>query len=175
MSVRPDWLVLTRSERLAVLEAQRLAGASATEMASLFRNATRNSIIGTLKRVDLPLLGGSRPKVAAVKPIGGNGSAGKHRKPREITAPRPNGNKGQPKATAIVHRIAMAEAKPPRPMPVPEGLPDPSERLRLSDVTGRCKWCEGDPLTPDHSFCGQPVKEGTSWCPSHYARVYLSR
>lgn len=148
-------------------------GGSASEIARALGNgATRNTVIGKVHRLKLDARSNTVVRAEkATAPIVRRTSPSAP-PPRPA---RPHGNKGQPKAAAIQHRVAMAEAKPPVAMPVPKGLPEPSERLRLSDVAGRCKWCEGDPLTPDHSFCGQPVKGGTSWCPSHYSRVYLSR
>lgn len=37
-----------------------------------------------------------------------------------------------------------------------------------------CHWIEGDPKG-SYTFCGKPVKQGTSWCPEHYARVFPGR
>lgn len=151
-------------------------GSSASEIAkALGSDASRSSVLGKVHRLKLDTRANT-VKVAAVNPSGGNGSAGKHRGLVDAARKARNGNAGQPKAAAIQHRLTMAEAKPPSPMPVPKGLPDMADRLRLSDIGAhQCKWCEGDPLTADHSFCGAPVKGGTSWCPDHHARVFLQR
>lgn len=66
------------------------------------------------------------------------------------------------------------------PANIPEFVPQDGVVVkpgrRLVDINpGECKWCDGDPLTADHAFCGKPVKPGTSWCAEHYARVYTSR
>lgn len=109
---RPDWKALSREQQLELIEPHRLAGASASEMASLFENCTRNSIIGVCNR-------------AKVKP-----------------------------------RVE---------------LPEISARRMLIDLrSGECRWCDGDPLTADHSFCGMPARPGSSWCEAHHARVFRS-
>lgn len=149
-------------------------GSSASEITrALGVNATRNAVIGKVHRLKLD----RRVTVSAraAKP-----TAPVVRREHPAAPPprpaRPHGNKGQPKAAAIQHRLTMAEANPPVPMPVPKGLPDIADRLRLSDIGAhQCKWCEGDPLTTDHSFCGTPVKGGGSWCSDHHARVFLQR
>lgn len=163
-------------DRIELLKVLWREGKSASESARILGGGvTRNGVISKVHRLKLE----TRAKpvtVAAVKPTGGNGSAGKHRGLVGAARRARNGNAGQPKAAAIQHRLTMAEAKPPKAMPVPKGLPEMADRLRLSDIDAhRCKFCDGDPLTPDHSFCGQPVKPGTSWCSDHHARVYLSR
>ena len=70
----------------------------------------------------------------------------------------------------------MGELKPPKPLPIPDDLPELSARRRLIDLSAHeCRYCTGDPLTADHSFCGEPVKPGTSWCEKHYAVVFPRR
>lgn len=101
--------------------------------------------------------------------------------------PSQRGNPGQPKANAILGRArkrgAASEAMPlvlgRKPfregaeIDMDEGGVDVTNRLGLMDVGAHdCKWISGDPLLADHSFCGKPVKPGTSWCPEHHKRVY---
>jgi hypothetical protein len=63
----------------------------------------------------------------------------------------------------------------PLPDEAEEGVDVTGRRLGLLDVGAHdCRWINGDPLA-DHTFCGKPVKEGTSWCPEHHARVYINR
>src|SRR5690606_34908809 len=51
-------------------------------------------------------------------------------------------------------------------------LPAEAPRLRLEALGPHdCRWIDGDPKG-DHSYCGAPVKPGTSWCPDHHARVW---
>lgn len=38
--------------------------------------------------------------------------------------------------------------------------------------TKTCQWIEGQPRGAATEFCGAPVKPGTSYCGSHYARCY---
>lgn len=132
-------------------------GKSASQIAGILGGGlTRNGVIGKLNRLKMP----TRAKTAA------KASAAVSKEKRD-------GRKDQPKAAAIRHRAEMERIKPVRVLPVPKGLPEPHKRMKLVDVGAMdCKWCTGDPLTADHSFCGKPVKPGSSWCPEHYARVF---
>lgn len=88
-----------------------------------------------------------------------------------------NRNRGQPKAAAAIRHRAEVALVAPRLMPVPKGLPDVTDRITLlmaSDMGG-CMFCNGDPLTADHSFCGQPRREGSPWCDRHYRIVFPAR
>lgn len=157
---RPDWKALSREQQLELIEPHRLAGASASEMASLFENCTRNSIIGVCNRAKVKLLGHVH-----------------------VTKKKGHGNRGSPKAQAIVHRVILrkqaeerARIRPPKVMHLPRvELPEISARRMLIDLrSGECRWCDGDPLTADHSFCGMPARPGSSWCEAHHARVFRS-
>lgn len=46
----------------------------------------------------------------------------------------------------------------------------PEDAVPLLDLEhDMCRWAYGD---RDFLFCGEPVKQGTAWCPTHYAVVY---
>lgn len=52
----------------------------------------------------------------------------------------------------------------------------PNGGKTFADLTPRCcRFMAGDPITPDHKFCGARVVEGKSWCPSHYRVVFRVR
>ena len=159
--------------RVELLKALWLEGKSASQIAAILKGGvTRNGVIGKINRLKLDKR--STVSMRATKATGSNGSAGKYR--GVVNAARKARTQGQPKAAAISHRLTMGELKPPKPLPIPDDLPELSARKRLIDLGAHeCRYCTGDPLTADHSFCGQPVKEGTSWCEAHYAIVFPRR
>ena len=67
------------------------------------------------------------------------------------------------------HRLGLPAPKTHKPAPKP--------RPRRRVDAGSCQWIEGD--VPDclddggnAPFCGEPVREGSSYCPAHHARCY---
>lgn len=108
---RPDWKSLTPPQRLEILEPHRVEGASASEMAMLFTNASRNAVIGVLHRAKLPLLASlnGRPSMGKSALRIQHTVADVRERQRQSTARvNAHGNKGQPMADAIRHR---AEAR----------------------------------------------------------------
>jgi GcrA cell cycle regulator len=160
-------------ERVELLKTLWSEGKSASEIAAILKGGlTRNGVLGKIHRLKLDKR--VTVSIRAETATGGNGSAGKHR--GIVDAARKARTKGQPKAAAISHRMTMGELKPPKPLPIPKDLPEISARRRLIDLGAHeCRYCTGDPLTADHSFCGRPVKAGTSWCEKHYAVVFPRR
>lgn len=151
-------------------------GSSAAEIArALGPDATRNAVIGKITRMKLERR--ATTKVRAAAAVGRKGSADVHRgtvdgarKAREVSR---NGNAGVPKAAAISHRMEIMRRTPPKALAVPTDLPDVTRRIGLVELgDDECRWCSGDPLTADHSFCGKQVRPGTSWCDEHYSRVF---
>jgi len=136
-------------ERIETLRTMLASGHSYGEIAkALGRPLTHNSCIGKAKRMGL-----QQAKRAPSLP------------------PKRNGNRGKPKAPAIVHRVLMRPQHMPDPMP--EAGVDVTGLiglLQLNDST--CKWPIGDPLKPDFGFCGGNTKDGSPYCPVHYARAY---
>jgi GcrA cell cycle regulator len=156
-------------EHIATLTKLWLDGKSAREIAAILGGGlTRNGVIGKVHRLKLERR--AKPSVKAMKPSGGNGRAGKDR--GIVQAAR----KARAKASTVTLRPPVGELKPPKPLPIPDDLPEISARRLLIDLgPHECRYCTGDPLTADHSFCGEPVKSGTSWCESHYAVVFPRR
>lgn len=155
------------AERIDRLKSLWSAGLSASQVAAeLGGGSTRCGVIGKVHRLKLP------PRSTIISlPVGGARKG----------AGRPRGSKSYPEAREYL----LAENKrrklptPPSFEPEPfdmedgEGV-DVTARIGLveaSDTNG-CMWVHGDPLLPNHSFCGKARKGKTSWCPEHYARVY---
>jgi hypothetical protein len=169
---KPDWKTLSAAKRLEIMEPHRANGASASEMALLFVNCTRNSVIGALTRARRHLLGGdsNRPRTAS-------GVAAKR---------GGTGNPGQPKAKAIVSRArrraegvrTRVSVAPPLPLPEePEQGVDVTRLIGLADrrIGHECAWVHGDPLQPGSGFCGKPTVHDSEWCEQHHRRVYSAR
>lgn len=157
--------------RTAELKLRWLAGESAAQIAAAMGGGmTRNSAIGKITR--LKLTRGSNPALARRKaPRTVKGETGTLK--AYVAVGKVHGNKDRPRQDAVQHRAEAATIKPPRIMPVPTGLPEMSARRRLIDLrANECRFCDGDPLTADHSFCGAPVKEGSSWCEAHHRIVF---
>lgn len=153
-------------DRIERLKALWHEGKSASEIAAILGGGlSRNGVIGKIHRLKLDKR--AKPSVKAVKAKGGNGRAGKDR--GIVQAAR----KARAKASTVTLRPPMTDLKPPKPLPIPKDLPELSARRRLIDLGAHeCRYCTGDPLTADHSFCGEPVKPGASWCEKHYAVVF---
>jgi hypothetical protein len=53
------------------------------------------------------------------------------------------------------------------------GLNTLESRLRFKIVmVGGCRWVMGDPKQPDWSWCGEPLVHGSSYCMTHYKRIF---
>jgi GcrA cell cycle regulator len=74
----------------------------------------------------------------------------------------------QPPKIRVKHTVRFLTSPPPPPPPAPAPMQQPpSLNLTIYDVgEGQCRYPHGD-LLP-FFFCGQPVKEFTSYCPFHH-------
>lgn len=73
------------------------------------------------------------------------------------------------------HRLGLPAPETRKPAPKPR----PRRRVDAGLARG-CQWIEGrvpDCLDDDGNapFCGEPVREGSSYCPAHHARCYARR
>ena len=145
------------AEQIGTLKRLWANGHSASEIVSnLGGGVTRNAVIGKVHRLKLSA---RRPSVPTTS----------NQQRDSARAQRGHGNKGQPKVNAILAKAAALKAKP-LPLAKPA---DVSAGIKLTDLDkGQCHWIDGDPLTPEHSYCGEPVREGSSWCDHHHKRVY---
>lgn len=141
-------------------------GASASAIArALGGGLTRNGVLGKVHRMGL----GARRK-------------------SPVSSPKAHGNKGQPKANAIVARTIRRQedaATKARRVPTRETAPpvleegdaggvDVTRLIGLVDLTNSaCKWPVGDPLVKGFGFCGQPAAEGKPYCELHCSRSYV--
>lgn len=177
----PSWSEMDREARKAFI-LPLLPDHSAADIAAKVTGCTRNSIIGFIARhmKGHRLSQSNRRTNAEIMAAAERNVTRTRQQVREdsralaiLMHRKRNGNAGQPKAPAIMHRIEAATVKPPRILPIPKDLPEMSARKRLIDLgSNECKFCTGDPLTADHSFCGNPVRPGSSWCESHHRIVF---
>lgn len=155
MKKLPDWKTTPNEEKLEIIEPHRLKGASSTEIAMLFSNCTRNSVIGLMTRKKLPLL--------AVFTGG--------RREGHATSP-----KVQKKAKRIVNNVtAMGfqdKSAGGHEVEIKVIVDKPRDRLMtlLELKPGNCKWPVGDPRDPGFGFCGDHAPEGRSYCRLHQIR-----
>lgn len=76
--------------------------------------------------------------------------------------------------------LSTVRARQNKPHQEPASLPIGGEGVDVTSLLGimdlrddTCRWPHGDPLLAGFGFCGKPVKEGSSWCPDHHARVFI--
>lgn len=177
----PDWKGLSRDQQLEIMEPLRLTGASATEMALLFANCSRNSVIGVLRRAKRPMLGGANggKRVRPANPVSASpNKIDRASQETTIRARRVKGpkNAGVPKAKSIVdrteRRIALeAQGSNTAALQGPAWNPLPgSHPVRLEDHReGQCKW----PADPDDIkiWCSEPIEgEFKPYCAVHSRR-----
>jgi GcrA cell cycle regulator len=142
------WTDETRVERLKMLWAD---GLSASEIATLLGEVTRNAVIGKVHRLGL---------------------AG-----RKTTTRQPRQRQTSPSRT--VQRRPMFPPRPPvrAALPVLRALPAleaaPAECVTI--VTAgphNCLWPIGDPKLPDFHLCGRRKSSGVPYCEHHAAIAY---
>jgi GcrA cell cycle regulator len=133
------------AERDDQLRAMRADGMS-MQLAAAKLGCTRNSAIGRAHR--LGIIGAPRKQSQGGRPS-------RRRKPRSFAVP------------------AASNPEPSIPLELPPEPPRrPGKRCTIFEVTG-CRWIDGDPRDPDHSYCNVPRVEGLSYCPEH-ARLCLT-
>lgn len=69
-----------------------------------------------------------------------------------------------------VHRLGLTKRQSPiRPKAAPE-----PEVVKLERLTAdMCSWPEGEPGTPEFTFCGKPSVPDKPYCAAHCARAYV--
>jgi len=132
--------------RVEILKDSWRDGLSASKIAELLGEVTRNAVIGKVHRLGLAgRSAGSRP--------------GQRRAPR---APRDTLFL-QTKHTAPKRAVVA---------PIPDAAP-PALKLALRELTNRtCHWPIGDPMEPDFGFCGRQKALGVPYCSHHTAIAY---
>ena len=135
-------------EKVAILRQYWGSGKSASEIAEMIGDMSRNAVIGKAHRLGLA----GRPS-----PI-------KERKA-----------KPKPVAQSAPAAAPSSPAPAPRPQPVADNVVElqPGGGATILALTERmCRWPHGDPKKPGFRFCGKPVAEGSSYCSDHLKMAY---
>ena len=180
MADRPDWRIMPRDEKISAVKDLCAKGNSCGMIADLFRNVSRNAIIGLIHRVEKEE---GKPMTRA----GGQGKSSqsesvprmrKNSAPKPIEAPtqptpapapapkqhiRPFNAQLKADAAPIKDRLLPAEQRGSfKPLP---GV----KPIALVNITllGKCRWpVEID--QPGHFYCGDTTAEDSVWCAHHY-------
>jgi len=130
-------------ERVEQLKKLWTEGLSASQIARVLGEVTRNAVIGKVRRLGLA----------------GRASAPRIERPRY---PKP--------ARRIVSKVAMPE---PVIIEEPEPEPEPGEWTTVLTLRERmCKWPIGNPGDANFRFCGRKAGEGASYCVEHSRKAY---
>lgn len=152
-------------ERTETLKRLWADGPSAAEIAAALGDGfTRNAVIAKAHRL----------KLAERRAVG----ASAQRRPKPM---KPNGNKGQPKVNAIVHRARAMQSLPPTPIPADDetdtGI-DITKCVGLLDLNNHtCRWPVGPDTGAKQMFCGchaDLIATGP-YCDRHTARAEAHR
>jgi GcrA cell cycle regulator len=141
----PGWT----GARVEWLKAFWADGLSASEIAGLLGEVTRNAVIGKVHRLGL-----AGRKTTSRKPL-----------PRR-TSPR-RGKSGHVERRQPPARFVRPASPLPSPTPV-AALMLPLRQLR----DNQCRWPVGDPLEDGFGFCGCQKAPGVPYCAYHAAIAY---
>lgn len=145
-------------ERVTLLTQLWGNGKSASEIAEIIGNVTRNAVIGKAHRLGLsgrpsPIKKIAPSQATAVK-VERRPAAAKR---REVKAPKPEAPKS---ARVVMHPKAQIDDAP-------------AGGATILDLTERmCRWPIGDPRETSFRFCGRTRKEGMPYCTEHAAKAY---
>lgn len=178
-----NWNDLTREEKIDLLKKQIAKRKSASEIASMFRGATRNAVIGLCHRAKLRLPGkqkdatregqqraNSHARRAAVKEVNAfrAASAEVSKKPTVVERiPEPTPIKVAPVPT-IEPPEPVSEVEAAEPTPSEDEVTQPGP-VSMMDLTNKhCRW----PLNAGYRgvpvdkmmFCGEPPMTGSRYC-----------
>ena len=143
----PGWTD-TRTERLKKLWAD---GHSASGIAALLGEVTRNAVIGKVHRLGL-----AGRKTTSRRPV-----------PRR-TSPRRNGSGCAGRRLPPARIVRPASPLVPAPLPSVAALMLPLRQLRAD----QCRWPIGDPKEAGFGFCGCQKAPGIPYCGHHAAIAY---
>jgi GcrA cell cycle regulator len=133
---------------------------------------TKNAVIGKISR-----LGYDRPRGVVREQYG-------RRKKTIIKRKPPNGTAS--KLHSIAQKLGGINKKLARHLlmqdgaerlqEMPDGVVVPlNERRNITNVTAdQCRWCFGDPQSPDFHFCHHTKIPGLHYCELHAAKVYVT-
>lgn len=136
-------------ERVSLLTKLWGEGKSASEIAKVMGDVTRNAVIGKAHR--LKLSGRSSPiQNNTKKPVA-----------KVVSAAASNLN------------IEPSKRGRPKRILVEPSADIPVRRVKLADLKDRqCRWPLGDPRDEDFSFCGCPAMPGIPYCQAHAQVAY---
>ncbi|MEM1287632.1 MAG: GcrA family cell cycle regulator [Pseudomonadota bacterium] len=163
-------------ERVEVLKTMWLAGSSASQIAAVLGDVTRNAVIGKVHR--LGLSGRGKPTST---------SAPRPRKPRATSSysskPRRSPTRGGPVsvgATALrtnpdANVVVALDAEPAVRGRADLVLVGESPQLSIQELNeDTCRWPVGDPLKDDFHFCGRKALENQPYCEYHCGIAFQS-
>ena len=158
-----DWTV----ERVETVTTMWAAGSSAAQIAAAIPNATRNAVIGKIKRLNLPRRANGHPSpVCGVRtPRAAAARAAK------MTRAAPPERRNQP--NSLAQKIAIAEAEPGLPPKYKGEQPDGSGIKFFKLDHSNCHWPKGDPLDENFEFCGERAIPGMPYCAHHCKISYM--
>lgn len=184
-------------ERIETLKKLWSEGKSASEIADVLGDVTRNAVIGKAHRLGLS---GRPSPIKKVKVGSANTNTTKSKTTPKVKEPAKKAVKKtgttvsakEDKKSSVVTDIksrfslfknkkaAVEKNEPVEEMPsvsLPEGVKipkvDKDKLINLLDLTEKmCRWPIGDPKDDDFGFCGEPVHEGHLYCPAHVVMAY---
>ena len=174
-------------ERVATLKKLWGDGKTASEIADVLGDVTRNAVIGKAHRLGLS----GRPSPIK-KTLPKTGRKIKSPAPKKAAKPAavPAAEKAQKTEKNVSQQIAPTQAREQKvvkaaptqpsavPLPQPIRTEEPSPRnangkLGLLDLSERtCRWPIGDPREKGFHFCGKAVSPGVPYCDAHIAMAY---
>ncbi len=127
-------------------------GLSASQIAKILGEVTRNAVIGKVHRLGLS------GRVKTSKPT--------KRAPRTTTA---KARTTTPSAPRMPRRTAII----PSPVPIEAKKLPSGEFATIMTITDHmCKWPLGDPSTSDFRFCGRGADKDAPYCKAHSQVAY---
>ncbi|MBX4883995.1 hypothetical protein HJA90_10415 [Rhizobium bangladeshense] len=171
MSTYPDWLTLSKEQRIEAIKPLVAKGFSASIIANRFRNVTRNAIIGYLTRYNI-----KRGKSQA-KPAGTSKTSAKaatttttarraHEEPDHQSA-IPYKAKTESSVKAVPDMIALEPIAKSRAFDPIDGVPP----VRLENLGARqCHWPVNGLHGHEPIFCG--ARASNLYCTSHERLAY---
>lgn len=174
-------------DRIDLLRTMWLAGSSASQIAAVLGEVTRNAVIGKVHRLGLSGRGkptstatprARKPRAqagssagAAARPLGGNSAAMAGGHQRRTSTSVHGGMAISLGATALKPSEDIAEEQ--ALVPDSRGRADlmlvgESPRLSIQELKeDTCRWPMGDPMKDDFHFCGRSALDSQPYCEYH--------
>ncbi|MCB9963949.1 MAG: gcrA cell cycle regulator family protein [Rhodospirillales bacterium] len=141
-------------ERVALLEKLWGEGKTASEIAKIIGDVSRNAVIGKAHRLKLS---------GRASPIQAQGVAGSVEAGKPVTRLQEPSNSN----------IQPARRGRPKKQLIEPSADIPVKHIKLTDLKDRqCRWPLGDPRDEDFSFCGCQAMPGVPYCAAHAQVAY---